>query len=458
MSVTPITALYAGDAATADWLDSLSEHWTVTHVADTITGFWDAIENNSMPFTGVTLFSENSGTAPDDLEATLASLASTGVVVVVAGDEMDAMNKVARAREVAATLDGCDPGAVVHAVGMRETDIAMKTLTAVFGEGYGFAAAYPAPLTAPTAPTSAPQGRPVAPARPVGVNSGVAKPTGAGSGQITIACMSSKGGCGKSTVALSLAGTIARASAAAGDPKSVVVVDLDTRDGQVGLFLGQYKPTALNLRVEPQWDQETVLRTLVHDESLGIDALLAPMRPRNADDVGPDFYSSVIDVLQTTHDVVIFDCSVAYMDPLLNVAFAKADEILFVTSLANTSVQGMARALKEMFTPQDKGGLGIAPHKVGVVANAVTNDAGLGKDQLLRAASGAPLVGAIPMDSTAVLQATNTTRMADLLKHEHIGPAFHKLAEKCVPGFELKPVTAGAVTAKESTKKGIFKR
>lgn len=266
------------------------------------------------------------------------------------------------------------------------------------------------------------------------------KPANARPGQTTLACMSSKGGAGKSTTALSLAGMIAQASKKAGAPKKVVVVDLDVRDGQVGSLIGQYLPTAVSVRIQPEWNAETVTANLVHDAKLGVDALLAPVRPRNADDLGPDFYRQVIQVLQTTHDVVILDCSVSYLDPLLGMAFSASDAILFVTTLATTSIQGMARALGEMFAPVAEGGLGIDPVKVGVVANQVMNNVGISKDQLFAAALGSPIVGSIPAAFVEVVVATNSTRLDKLLVHPQLGPAYFKLAQKCLPGAPLAPL------------------
>jgi Mrp family chromosome partitioning ATPase len=259
-------------------------------------------------------------------------------------------------------------------------------------------------------------------------------------GQSTIACMSSKGGSGKSTTALSLAATIAQASKKAGAPKKVVVVDLDVRDGQVGSLIGQYLPTAVSIRVQPQWDAKTITENLVHDARLGIDALLAPVRPRNAEDVGPDFYRQVIQGLQTTHDVVILDCSVSYLDPLLGMAFSMSDAILFVTTLTTTSIQGMARALGEMFAPVEEGGLGIEPEMVGIVANQVMPNVGINKDQIFSAALGSQIVGMIPAAFTEVIVATNSLRLDKLLIHPQLGPAYFRLAKRCLPKIAMEPL------------------
>ena len=136
-------------------------------------------------------------------------------------------------------------------------------------------------------------------------------------GQVTITVTSSKGGSGKSTAALLLAASIARASKEGGKPLSVCVVDMDTRDGQVASLIGKYMPTALNIRVQPVWDEMTIQRHLVFEEALGVHALLAPIRPRTADTVGPEFYRTIIRSLQRMFDVVVMDTSVQYLDPLI---------------------------------------------------------------------------------------------------------------------------------------------
>ena len=237
-----------------------------------------------------------------------------------------------------------------------------------------------------------------------------------------------------STTAMMLASTIAVTTRAAGNPKKVVLVDLDTRDGQVGTLLGQYKPTAINLRVIPTKKRTAtaVLNNLVHDPKLEIDALLAPVRPRFATDIGPDFYEQIIGVLQTTHDVVIIDCSVNYLDPLLGSAFKVSDNILFVTTLALTSVQGMARALIEMTESREDGGLGIPQDKIKVVVNQVTKDVGMPAPRLLKSLLNTDVVGKIPNLPKSVLIATNEAKMWRLFKLEQLAASYIILARKCL--------------------------
>jgi septum formation inhibitor-activating ATPase MinD len=313
------------------------------------------------------------------------------------------------------------------------------------------------PVAAPVAQPAAPAMPPVtaapavpgAPAMPTigatveapapGVNEALTRPPLPG--QVTITVTSSKGGSGKSTTAMLLASTIAQASAKAGRPLRVCLVDMDTRDGQVASLIGEYMPTALNIRVQPVWDEDTILRHLVRDERLGIDCLLAPIRPRSADNVGPDFYRVVINTLKRTHDVVIMDTSVQYLDPLISqVCLPEASAILFVTTLATTAVQGMARALREITTSVEESGMGIPREKIGIVVNQSVANVGMEKDQVLAAGLGIPVVGVIPLATKDVLAATNLNKMEALTEHPLLGPAYFRLAQRCLPNAALAPL------------------
>lgn len=265
-------------------------------------------------------------------------------------------------------------------------------------------------------------------------------------GQVTLAVTSSKGGSGKSTTAMLVAATIARGSRKAFEaglvdrPLKVALVDMDTRDGQVASMIGQYMPTAINIRVEPRWDEATVLRNLVHSDRLEIDCLLAPVRPRSADDVGPEFYRHVIRTMQCTHDVVIMDTSVNYMDPLIStVCLPEATAIMFVTTLVATAVQGMARALNEITGDVESDGMGIPAAKIGVVVNQAMLNVGMDKSQVLEAALGVPIIGMVPMAAQDVQLATNYNRMHMLMEHTELGPAYYALAQACMQDTKLLP-------------------
>lgn len=472
MSSDKPKVIVVGVQKLADVLAASGAEWDVLPPVEDANSMWDAIEMGILPATPYAIVlvdnSGKPGAIPGMFEATLASFApfvKTFFVSKTANKDVI----IANVKAQAANIEGGNPDAPVYHLPAEDFKASLKTLkevtqhevTWINKEIKSPASSNDAPLPPPAAQRSSvgfeandtvvvsEEAAKVLPSvsyeqasnydRKVFEAAQVVleKPSNVKEGQITIACMSSKGGSGKSTTAISLAGAIARASALAGEPKKVVLVDLDIRDGQVGSFIQQYMPTAVNIRTLPQINAKTVTANLVHDRNLGIDALLAPVRPRNADELGPQFYSEVIQVLKTTHDVVILDCSVNYLDPLLGTAFALSDEILFVTTLATTSVQGMARALVELFTSPENGGLGIPKEKVGVVINQSNNKAGMDKNKLLQASLGASIVGVIPAEYDEVLIRTNKHQMHLLLNHPRLGEAYFKLANKCAPHFKL---------------------
>lgn len=267
---------------------------------------------------------------------------------------------------------------------------------------------------------------------------------------LVITVTSPKGGSGKSSVALLTATELAQASKKAYEaglsdrPLDVVIVDLDTFDGQLGFVIGQMRPTALNVATSstPN-DPATIKSNLVYNERMGIHALLAPVRGKTATYTTPSFYRKTIRTLKTMFDVVILDTSVQYLDDLIKtVALPEADAILLVTTLDIKSVKGLARWMNVAVEPVSEGGHGIDLHKVGVVVNGSVHGVGMGTQELVSAALGAQLLVAIPLDTLAVQAAGNANRLEDIIFHPSIGPAYFKLANRVVKprGIKLLPV------------------
>lgn len=260
---------------------------------------------------------------------------------------------------------------------------------------------------------------------------------------MVIASTSSKGGSGKSTVALCTASMLYHASRLAFEqgqaprPLDVVVVDMDTRDGQIGFFLSESTPTILNIFTSQDFSRNNIRRNLVYNERLGLHALLAPKRARTADYTTPELYHDVIAKLRTMFDIVMLDTSVNYLDPLISdVVLPVADAVLFVTNMSRGSVFGMTRWIAEVTLPKEEGGsAAISKDKIGVVVNQSMGNVGFDQAKLVEAASEVPLLVSIPMDSGAVLAATNNNHLDDIvLRHPDISPAYYSLVTKIIQG------------------------
>lgn len=252
-------------------------------------------------------------------------------------------------------------------------------------------------------------------------------------GQV-VAVTSSKGGSGKSTVAVGTATYLAHASINSvregleDRPLKVCILDLDVRDGQLGFLTGNSSPTVLKLRSEGI-SRETVERTVIYDKKLKCDLLLAPKRPRLSEDTPPDFYVELIHVLRKMYDYIVIDTSVNYLDPLLEkVAYPTADQIVFVTDIVVNSVFSMTRWIQEVTTPREKGGMGINRNKIGIVVNKVLSDVNMPGEKIVRSALGIPVIAVIPSNPRLIAHAANFQSMNTILKHKDLYPAIRRLA------------------------------
>lgn len=266
-----------------------------------------------------------------------------------------------------------------------------------------------------------------------------------------ICVTSSKGGSGKSTVAISLAGYIARASAASKrdglekDKLSVAIVDLDVRDGQLGFVTGRTTPTVLNIALKDEVSVQTVRESSIWNEGLACDLYLAPKSARSHEEVPPQFYNELIQTLRSMYDYVILDTSVNYLDPLLEeVAYPSADQIIFVTDLGIQSVFGMTRWIKEVTGAGIGGdiGMGVNRNKVGIVVNKTMANVGMNPDKIKKASVDIPILTNLPSMPTMVTAAANAKRLQDLTKNKEFNQYMRILAKAVVGrGYSLSHIS-----------------
>jgi MinD-like ATPase involved in chromosome partitioning or flagellar assembly len=261
-------------------------------------------------------------------------------------------------------------------------------------------------------------------------------------GQV-VAITSSKGGSGKSTVAVSLATYLAHSSINSvregleEKPLKIIILDLDVRDGQLGFLTGNSKPTVINLRINGV-SPEVIEQTVIHSSRLKVDLLLAPKRPRNSDDTPPDFYVELIHTLRKMYDYIILDTSVNYLDPLLEkVAYPTSDQIVFVTDIVVNSVFSMTRWIQEVTGPREKNGMGISKSKIGIVVNKSLSNVNMPGEKIARSALNIPVISAIPSNPKLVAHAANMQSMEVLLKHKDLYPAIRRLA-RSIAGAKYK--------------------
>lgn len=259
-----------------------------------------------------------------------------------------------------------------------------------------------------------------------------------------IAITSSKGGSGKSTVSMTLAAYIAKASRISEEENlesrrlKVCVVDFDTRDGQLGFLNGQTSPTVFNIIgdssvVGNKIPRSAIEKGIYSSPNIEADFIFAPRRTRHAKEIKPQFYVSIIHELKAMYDYIILDTSVNYLDPLLEeVAYPMADKIIFVTDMGISSIMGMARWITETTSPKEKGGSGIDKNKIGITVNKVMDGVNMGADRIKKTAMGVPIIAMLPNAPKLITFKANTNSLEDILYKRQINQSFRVLAKAVV--------------------------
>ena len=185
-------------------------------------------------------------------------------------------------------------------------------------------------------------------------------------GQV-IAVFSPKGGVGRTTIAVNLA-----VAAATELNKKVVLMDASFQFGDIGVLLNLNPKNKSIVDLVPELEVGEVesIDTFVTNHSSGVRVLLAPPSPEMAELITPAAVKRVIEVLRTTHELVIVDCSSAFNDTTLAV-LDSADSILTLLTLEITSIKNMRLFLEVA----DQ--LGYEQGKVSLVLNRADSTLGI---------------------------------------------------------------------------------
>ncbi|HVM08424.1 MAG TPA: AAA family ATPase [Acidimicrobiales bacterium] len=168
----------------------------------------------------------------------------------------------------------------------------------------------------------------------------VAVPGGAGTDRArTITVFSTKGGAGKSFVAINLAAVLARRN-----DKPVVVVDADLQFGDVAVMLGLVPQHTIIDAVNQidRLDESLLKSMLIKHDATGVFVLPAPIEPAFADSVSLQHLQRIIEVLSSFCSYVIIDTPARFDDIVLGVLEATDDIVLMagmdIPHIKNTKI------------------------------------------------------------------------------------------------------------------------
>lgn len=175
-----------------------------------------------------------------------------------------------------------------------------------------------------------------------------------------ISFYSSKGGVGKSVLAVNLAVTMARLT-----QKKTALVDLNLQFGDVAILLDLLpRRTISDLAGEADFPELKTLNSYLTDHSSGVKVLPAPLRPEYAEVVRAEQVGSILKALKESYDYIIVDTHQLLNDPTL-AALDISDFIIMVIALDILTVKNVKLVLEAIRL------LNYEPQKIKLVLNRV---------------------------------------------------------------------------------------
>lgn len=154
---------------------------------------------------------------------------------------------------------------------------------------------------------------------------------------------STKGGVGKTVLSTNLAVSLARDTG-----KRVAIVDLDLDFGDVAIMMG-LKPTHTMYDVVQAFDRldADMLTGFMELHSSGVYALLAPVRPEDAEGISAARVAQVLDLVRANFDYVVVDTCPSFTESVL-AALDRSDEVYVITMMDVASVKNTRISLQKL--------------------------------------------------------------------------------------------------------------
>jgi pilus assembly protein CpaE len=158
-----------------------------------------------------------------------------------------------------------------------------------------------------------------------------------------IAFYGAKGGVGATTISINTAIALHNQL-----DRKVALVDavLQFGDHRVFLDLGNDRKSVTDLMTAPQLDAE-LLKSVVVKHDSGVDLLLAPTSPEEADLVNPENFAAILAMLRTMYDYVIVDVDKRLGDLALSI-LDHADEVHIVMTADLSCLKNVRLVLETM--------------------------------------------------------------------------------------------------------------
>jgi len=213
-----------------------------------------------------------------------------------------------------------------------------------------------------------------------------AEPARQAPGGRVVTVFSTKGGVGKTVLATNLGVALAKWLNC-----KTALVDLDLQFGDVGIMLGLAPDrtiTDVAASIE-RLDVDLLRGHMTHHES-GLDVLLAPVRPEDAETVTTGRIGRILALLREMYDVVVIDTA-ATLDEVVLAALDRSDAVYAVTMMDVASIKNLRISTQKLTQ------LGYDNGLLHVVLNRADSKVWLQPHEVERAV-GAEIFARIPSD------------------------------------------------------------
>ncbi len=210
-----------------------------------------------------------------------------------------------------------------------------------------------------------------------------------------VAVFSTKGGTGKTTIAINLAVALAAKTGL-----ETGIIDADLQFGDVALLLNLMPRSTIADLVQDaaQLDKKNLENYLVHFNH-DVKVLAAPLRPEQAETVASRHLAAILKAMRANFAYTVIDTASVVSDSMLTVLEA-SDIILVVAALDLPTIKNVKLCLEMLES------LGYGNDKIKVVLNKITTDSGMETSEVEESLR-YKFAAAVPGDEQVVVSSVN---------------------------------------------------